>query len=233
MDQIIASFGLTVSQMRILFSLECYLTYEDAHQEQLFTEKIKFWRMAYSNKTTLKKVWLNRYIDSLNTFIEQDTKSEIYHIFKTPVEIRELITKENQKAESDMWKYLILLECSVFTPYFPLNEKDEKEKTYKNLAVSKDVRMNCLEHIASWLDIDFVFVINILKQYESTVKKMNGYWTKFFIGVGEGVVVALLAVVSGGTLIAAFFAAEGLSGAAAVSGGLAALGSGAIAAGCF
>ena len=69
--------------------------------------------------------------------------------------------------------------------------------------------------------------------HKSAVKKLSGYWTKVAMGAGIGIIVLLIAIVTFQYEIIAFFAANGLSGAAAISAGLAALGGGAVAAGGF
>lgn len=94
-----------------------------------------------------------------------------------------------------------------------------------------DSRKEALGNIAAWLGIEQGEMKRMMDAYENSVKKLTGYWNKVFIGIGAGVVAALLAVFTCGGSIATLFGASGLHGAAAISSGLAALGGGAIAAG--
>ena len=64
-------------------------------------------------------------------------------------------------------------------------------------------------------------------------KRLNGYWKKVVVGSAIGVVIIAIAVATGRYRILALLAPEGLSGAAAISAGLAALGGGAVAAGGY
>ena len=231
MDNLLSAFGLTAQQSRILFSLECFMTNQDTLQDEALIDKINPFVVEHSKK----EQWLDKYISNLNLFLEKETGSNdnANKVILAADKIKEAIKFEASKSESNTWKYLILLECTLFTPYFPFTEEDKKKNTYRGLTISKNVRMEVLKRISGWLNLDFDLVEKFLNQYEKITKKMTGYWNKVFIGVGAGLVAAILAVFTAGSSIAAFFAAEGLYGAAAISSGLAALGGGAVAAGGF
>lgn len=231
MNESITSFGLTFQQMRILFSLEYYITKQDAEGTERFLDMINPFAGDHANK----KEWLKSYDEEIRRFMKttHPTESENCTLIKNTKELREAIIREENNSDREIWKYLVILECILFTPYFPMSEKDTKDKTYKGLSLDEDIRKSSVNTVAGWMDIAPDKVKLLKEAYESGVKKLTGYWNKVLIGIGAGVVAALLAVVTCGGSIAAMFAASGLYGAAAVSSGLAALGGGAIAAGGF
>ncbi len=232
MDKTLSAFGLTDSQTRILFSLESYMSSYDASLEETFAEKMN----PLTGKHEMKLKWCNHFQADLTNFLANESSMEGTNapsLYTSPSQICMAIINENSKSENDIWKYMILLECALFQPYFPISESEVENKQFKGLAMKDSVREEMLEKFASWLSIDYAFVKQVTTTYEKTVKRMNGYWNKVLIGVGAGIVASLLAVVTAGGSIAAMFAASGLYGAAAISSGLAALGGGAIAAGGF
>lgn len=231
MNESITTFGLTFQQMRILFSLEYYITKKDAEGEEKFIDKLNFLAADHTNK----KFWLEKFEKEIINFMKNTNSNEVNacSLIKDSAELREAILNEERKSEREIWKYLVILECILFAPYFPMSENDIKDKTYKGLTLDDDIKRDSVNTIASWLDINSSEVKKLRTSYESGVKQLSGFYNKLFIGIGAGIVAALLAVVTCGGSIAAMFAASGLYGAAAVSSGLAALGGGAIAAGGF
>ncbi|MBD5300975.1 MAG: hypothetical protein HDS17_05845 [Bacteroides sp.] len=235
MNKILPSFGLTGNQMRILFSLEYLMASRDAESDVNFADKIANKLNIFADSISLKKPWVILFRKNINKFIQETIKGEGPNngIITDPIAICNLITKENEIAQNSTWKYLVLLECSLFSPYYPMSEKDVKEKRFKGLTMDKNIRKDVLKMISLWLDIDYKFVEKVQKEYENSVKDFTGYWNKVFIGMGAAIVAVLLVVVTAGGSIASLFAASGLYGAAAINSGLAALGGGAIAAGGF
>lgn len=238
MDKMLSIFGLTNTQAKILFSLEGYMCTYDAEKSKSDLDSVHFFKDKAQKKVSSKLSWCKEYYTSITNFLIEKTDmdgTQVPSLCYTPAQICTAITLESKKSENEIWKYLILLECTLFQPYFPLNENEDKDKikSLKGLQIEDSTRKEILEKIAKWLDIDYNFVKQIQNSFEKTVKTMNGYWKKVFIGVGAGIVASVLAIATWGGSIAAMFAASGLYGAAAISSGLAALGGGAIAAGGF
>lgn len=214
--------------MRILFSLEYYMAKLDSEQDEKFLEIVN----PFSGDHKQKEVWLRQFNHEITAFMRAEVPDgSCAGIITDKTYLRTAITEEEQKSESETWKYLVLLECMVFAPYYPMSEEDSEKKVFKGLSMGDDVRKESLTNICAWLGIEQKELKAMQETYASAVKKLTGYWNKVFIGIGAGVVAALLAVWTLGGSIAALFAAEGLYGAAALSSGLAALGGGAIAAG--
>lgn len=228
MNESINLFGLTANQMRILFSLEYYMAKLDSEQDAELLEIVNPFSASHAEKAN----WTKQFKMRISDFMKAQSGDDMYIITNTPA-LKLAITEEEEKAETSTWKYLIMLECMVFSPYYPLTEEDIKEKTYKGLSMKDSSRKQALSIFAAWLDVDQSIVTKMMDTYKSSVKNLTGYWNKVFIGIGAAVVTALLIVVTAGSSIAAMFATPGIYGAAAVSSGLAAFGGGAIAAGGF
>lgn len=231
MKESITTFGLTSQQMRILFSLEYYITKQDAEGTEKFLDMIN----PFSGDHSKKKLWVKEFDQKICGFMKEANlnKTADCSLIYDHRDLQKVILNEYDNSDRGLWKYMVMLECILFTPYYPMCEGDDKKKKYKGLSLDEDIKKASVNTVASWLDITPNEVKLLKEAYESGVKKLTGYWNKIFFGIGAGVVAALLAVITCGGSIAALFAASGLYGAAAVSSGLAALGGGAIAAGGF
>lgn len=219
-------FGLTAEQSEVLFALQRKLTSNDIAIEG---NKEPFFG---SNKKTEKLLWLYKWDNSIKDYLcsygGQSSQTQLSYDA-----LSEKIKRLDVSAQNRVWKYMVLLECVLYNPYYPLSDNEEEYKKFKGLSIDKDGKQETLEKIADLLQIDAKYIKTFESSYSSAMKKLTGYMTKVVLGAGIGIVVALLAILTFQYEIIAFFAAEGLSGAAAVSAGLAALGGGAVAAGGF
>lgn len=219
-------FGLTAEQSEVLFALQRKLTSNDVLVEGQKKTLIG------SNKKGQKQLWLDTWDRSIEDYLKtyggksSQTKLSYYDL---SAKIKQL----DQNAQNKVWKYMIFLECVLYSPYYPLSDNKEAYKPFKGLSINKKGRKETLEKIADNLQIDKKYIKIFEDAHSSAVKKLSGYWTKVAMGAGIGIIVILIAIVTFQYEIIAYFAAEGLSGAAAISAGLAALGGGAVAAGGF
>ena len=228
MNSSINLFGLTTNQMRILFSLEYYIAKQDAEREETLWEILN----PFAPLNSEKEKWVKNFKSNISNFMVAQGAEENALITDSSA-LMSAILEESKQSETSTWKYLILLECLTFSPYYPFTDKDIKDKTYKGLTLNDDCRKDSISTIAAWLDIKPEMVKNMMKTYEDSVKRLTGYWSKVFISIGAVVVATLCLIIPAIGPIATIFATAGLYGAAAVSAGLAALGGGAIAAGGF
>lgn len=151
------------------------------------------------------------------------------------------ILKDDSTGAIRAWRYLILLECTLFTPYYTFDSKDIDNDGFINsainhsskLSLNEEAQNNSLVIIAELLNIDIKYIDIFKKRYQESLRSLSGFWTKVMLAGGTGMLVAVAIVLFFINPIAAAFAAPGLSGAAAFSAGMAALGGGAIAAGGF
>lgn len=217
-------FGLTAEQSEVLFALQRMLTSNDILVEG--NKKPIFG----SNKKGQKQLWLDTWDNSIDHYLKSyggkssQTKLSFY-------ELSNRIKQLDANAQNKVWKYMVLLECVLYSPYYPLSDNKDAYKPFKGLSIDKKGRKETLEKIADNLQIDKKYIKIFEDSHSSAVKKLSGYWTKVAFGAGIGIIVILIAIVTFQYEIIAFFAAKGLSGAAAISAGLAALGGGAVAAG--
>lgn len=226
MENTYSIFGLTIEQTQVLFSLQRLITSGDcaytlANGGGVFTK---------SNAGENKQIWLKKWDKSIADYLKEVGGVKLYPLC-TESAIQELISLIDSKNETKIWKYMILLECVLYTPYYPLNEGKDAYKQFKGLSLAKDKRKEVLYSICSLLSINTKYIQLFENAYSKSIKSLSGYWTKIAMAAGVGMILILVAIVTFQYQIIAFFAAKGLSGAAAISAGLAALGGGAVSAG--
>lgn len=226
MENKFSAFGLTVEQSEILFALQRKLTFNDIHVEG---KKKPIWG---PNKKDQKQLWLDTWDKSIDDYLKSyGGNSSQIKLSNSDLKIK--INRLDINAQNKVWKYMVLLECVLYSPYYPLSDNKEAYKPFKGLVFDKKTRQETLDEIADILCIDKKYIKVFENSHKSAVKKLSGYWTKVAMGAGIGIIILLITIVTFQYEIIAFFAADSLSGAAAISAGLAALGGGAVAAGGF
>lgn len=235
MKDFISEFGLTFKQTCLLFSLE----------RQIVVNDIVSSKADKKQKEALKKqMWLNAWEMNINNFLNHlgENQNVLVDITKLePKKLLEKILNEKTSGNSKAWRYLILLECTLFTPYYPLEQQesyddnfvDKIKKAFGSLSLNENSRKTSLIMIAELLNIDIKYIDIFRKRHQEALRSLSGFWKKVLLAGGIGMLVAVAIALLFINPIAAFFAAPGLAGAAAFSAGMAALGGGAIAAGGF
>lgn len=208
-------FGLSAMQTEILYELERRLVANDIQSEE-------------KNKD-IKLEWLSDWDKSIDLYLRETLKIQNIQLFNRCNEsvLKECITSDSM---NNVWKYMVLLECVLFSAYYPFKKEDSKK--YKGLKLLKKHRVEMLNKIAvEYLDVDSKYIEIFEKAFEKSIKRMSNYWLKVG-GVAAGVmVVVLIAIFTFQYEILGLVAAEGTSGAALITSGLAALGGGAVAVG--
>jgi hypothetical protein len=218
MENITSIFGLDADQTLLLYSLE-YLIANDDIVESL-TKKGK--------DGVKKNEWLASWAKGINLSLHSlgvrkkvlTQKSEVVSLYS------QIKDKYNQNA----WKYMILLECTLFTPYFPLGAEKDDIKKYKGLKPSKNIIKSSVNNICSILGTDLKYIDLFKDGYKSAIKKLSNYWSKVLFGSLIAAIV-IIAIVFSFQYELAPLLAPGLYGAAAANAAFAMLGGGAIAAG--
>ncbi|WP_290081518.1 coiled-coil domain-containing protein [Bacteroides acidifaciens] len=235
MKDFISEFGLTFKQTCLLFSLE----------RQIVVNDIVSSKADKKQEEALKKqMWLNAWEMNINNFLNHlgENQNVLVDITKLePKKLLEKILNEKISGNSKAWRYLILLECTLFTPYYPLEQQesyddnfvDKIKKAFGSLSLNENSRKTSLIMIAELLNIDIKYIDIFRKRHQEALRSLSGFWKKVLLAGGIGMLVAVAIALLFINPIAAFFAAPGLAGAAAFSAGMAALGGGAIAAGGF
>lgn len=220
-------FGLTPEETRIMFSYQYHLVQADIDNE------------SNKEKNALKRECLRKWKASTELFLNSQIKAssppksslDIITEFEllTNLVKSSLITPGNQ-----LTRYLILVEVTLFQPYYPLG--DSRDEAFKDLKIADEERLNRkLRCFALNLDIDPNCVNRFKTNYKEAIDGIKGAVNPWFLAAIGAVVLGVVAIFAT-PLIAGLLVpilAPGLSGAAAVSAVLAALGGGAIAAGGF
>lgn len=226
-------FGLTKFQLRVLFSLEYWLLYRDALHTQSFMDKLKIFKAPHENK--LK--WAMEFKKQTQLYLKgiepKDQDNDLFFVENkdTYNSLRQKISEEN--PFDNTWKSLILLECSLFQPYYPLSMDQSDNKDYRGLCWDENERKKILGKIAKLLGIEEKYISIYQDTYKKAISRMMGTGKKIIIAALSTAMISAIIIIPFITAIAPFFAAPGLVGIAAINSGLAALGGGAIAAGGF
>lgn len=235
MKDFISEFGLTFKQTCLLFCLERRIVVNDIVSSKADKKQ---------EEALKKQMWLNAWEMNINNFLNHlgENQNVLVDITKLePKKLLEKILNEKTSGNSKTWRYLILLECTLFTPYYPLEQQESYDdnfvgkikKAFGGLSLNENSRKTSLIMIAELLNIDIKYIDIFRKCHQEALRSLSGFWKKVLLAGGIGMLVAVAIALLFINPIAAFFAAPGLAGAAAFSAGMAALGGGAIAAGGF
>ena len=204
-------FGLTAEETCLLFSLQYQIVYKDTISTQ------------DTNLNQKKKAWLDKWHESIKIYSKEQG---IANVITDSRNLTNLVKKIQSSCSTKISFYLILLECTLFTPYFALDGQKKED-----INIDKEKLKKEKENIALLLGIDKSYVSLFEEKYKSSIDSLTGFWTKVIFG---SLFAAVLVAITAGILapaIAALAAPAGIYGAAAIAAGLAALGGGAIAAG--
>lgn len=236
MKDFISEFGLTFKQTCLLFSLERKIIVDDIVSSKA-NDKLE--------EAVKKQAWLNTWDVSINNFLNNLGEEHNILVDITKIDSKKLleqILNEETSETIKAWRYLILLECTLFTPYYPLerlNDTDQEnfidkfKKLFDGLSLNNESQKLSLIKIAELLNIDFKYIDIFRRRHQEALRSLSGFWKKILLAGGTGMVVAVIITLLFINPIAGLFAAPGLAGAVALNSGLAALGGGAIAAGGF
>lgn len=208
-------FGLTDKQTDILFSLEIALTRKDIALTENQTHKES------------KIDWLQKWQKNLN----QSSKLESYASI-----VQAIKDEANASSGNLTWLYFIMLEATLFKPYFPLSESKDDNKIFRKLHYKKQEEyLVNIARVSGYVDPSYIKRFS--DTYQKVFNQISGKNKKIIINIlavlaASGLLAALAGTFAGPiavALIGSKFA--GLHGAALVSACLAYLGGGAIAAG--
>ncbi len=226
-------FGLNFEQIRILYSFEYFLVQEDITKETEFIKK------------QLKRRWLNLWRESVENFLSSIASNDLERndcfLYTDYSSLEESVERMKQFLERSRPLYSILLELSLFIIYTPFGTHEDEQ--FRNLKLSEAFRPKIIEQIGFFanelgIEIGYVKLFKTdYKMWSDVITGSNNNPFKVIIGglIGGAVLAAVAAAIAIPILVPllAPILAPGLSGAAAISVVLAALGGGAIAAGGF
>ena len=211
--------GLNKVESRILYSLELHYIEEDIKRTVDNTTQVR--------KDAWKKQWMKICSESLNqSKLFDDEPEKVYAALETHA----------STAANNDWLYRIVLELSLFKPYFALEINDSDNEEFKGLKPSK---INYLKEyfVTNQKSIDEEDIDRLIKNFEKQYAFLDGKQTKKAAGVIGALVVGVAAAGAAFVFAPAIAVAllggafQGLHGIALVNACLAALGGGALAAG--
>ncbi|MGB5596690.1 MAG: hypothetical protein WBM62_22035 [Crocosphaera sp.] len=113
-------FGLTSEQTTIMFSFQYYLVLADIEAEE------------NSEKQTLKKEWLSQWKTATEFFLnnqvpKNEIKQNYYQLIIDNNQLENNIKEIKNEVGNKLSLYLILLEVTLFKPYYPLGSSNDKK----------------------------------------------------------------------------------------------------------
>lgn len=210
-------FGLTSSQLKILYSLEKIMTEQD---------------ILLNDKGNIdKEHWLSRWTANVCASLGLSDTSQLL----SKPELMHTITQEINQDVNRTWFYLIMLEGSLFHAYTPLGESKDTDKRYGKLKYKPQNAV--LEEVAMCSNImETAYIQRFQKTYQKSIDKLTGKIQKVALGAVSIVAVSAIAAATAGVMagpiaVALFGSNFTFGGAALTSACLAMAGGGAIAAG--
>lgn len=222
-------FGLTANQTRILLSIEKYLVEKDIKDSKRYQDE--------------KRDWLKQWSDSILQLKNEGSNQKFD--FLTYEEIVEEISKEYSKSINNTWYYLIMLESSIFSPYYPLEQTKSEDirvniknivERMKKLKFS-DQKENLKDLVVQNEIMDKIHIDRFVNTYDKAISKISGKKTKAALAITIAIAISAISAATAGALAGPIAVAiygskfAGLSGAALTSASLALAGGGAVAIG--
>ncbi len=214
-------FQLNAEELNLLLNIEAHITQLDIE----LTDD--------PDAVVLKMLWFDEWKGAINN----DVAGQGYGT-RIVDDIKPLIAELTKLRNEQPHKLNILFfEATIFRPYFNLN--DRKLKGLKRLECKEEHLQSVLQSLSLQVGVDYKGIKRTIEIYEEAIRGIRGRSSIFESARNSKIALSLLAAVAIGVtggVLAPFIGGiigslMGLSGAAAVSAGLALLGGGALAAG--
>lgn len=168
-----SEFTLNFKQACILCSIKRELILDDIS----YTEKRN--RMLEVKE---KKQWLKKW-DLIIDSCLADLNTNFGFVSLKNIHFSDLLEKCNDEHETNqIWKYLILLECVIFEPYYPLDlpADDKNDLKSSNYSIYNDNKISYLKMIAPLMGMRETDVDTIKSKFESSVESLSKGWIDKF-----------------------------------------------------
>lgn len=220
-SDVLSMFGLNADQMVLMFSMEKLLIEREINNSK-------------TNKD-IKQDWLKEWEESLLIYLSNSTSNKYTNLLNEN-EIQESINHILTNSINNTWYYLIILELTLFKPYYSLSKDTKQDKVYSKLKYIDQTEF-IKELVRKNKVMDELFIDRFKKTYSKTISRISGKNTKIALALVSTIAIAAITAATAGAftgpiavyLLGAQFV--GLSGAALTSAALAMLGGGAIAIG--
>jgi len=222
---ILSALGLTARQTEILYNMQREEIQSDIASETNPELKIQ------------KQLWLRQWEKSIgDAYREAISDGDTEIAWSMEDELAEIVASEFASSPSKLWLHMVVLEASLFVPYFPLDDKEFSSKECRKLKYTGKYAWlkNFLDQ-GRWVQSSTILLYQ--KAYKKALDRITGKTQKLIISGAVTLAVTLLTFGIGalfaGPIAVALVGAQfaGLSGAALTSACLAYLGGGALAIG--
>lgn len=212
-------FNLPKEWAKALFSIEYCLTAHSISKD------------SNDKKRRLKSKWLQNWEKSIDNQFNTTPSDQPFSLIRNELALKEFLKQLSRDTEQKSHAYSIIIEALFFAPYFPLALSSKADDKNSKIKLKYKTDIDYLASFASILNIDRDLLKMFQKRFTKAYMSISG---KKQVALLTGLAAGVLIVISAGMMapkVILMCAAPGLTGAAAISSGLATLGGGAIAAG--
>ncbi len=218
-DNLQEIFQLPNEWIKALYSIEYCIT------------KHSILRDKNAEKRQMKLKWLDEWKNLVLRPLNKGSNICKTTLITDDIELQQYLSNLCSKTSHLSHSYLIILEAFFFRPFFQLNKENQNTNSNKFNKLSYRVNTEYINIFSRALGIDDEILNLYKKRFKKAYMNISGKSTTIAISaIVSGIVIALTAGAAAPE-IAVLFAAQGLTGAAAISSGLAAIGGGALVAG--
>ena len=133
MDNIVSTFGLTAEQTWLLMSL----------QKLIVEDQVNYAKSQGEKKSSDKAKWYAEWDNKTGEYLQDVTKRFSSLSDSVPM-LRDAVLNSEKENKNNAWKYMILLECTLFEPFYPLGTSKEDVKFVKPLKCNKKMEVASL-----------------------------------------------------------------------------------------
>ena len=223
---VLEMFGLTKEQAAIMYSIQELMICKDIENSTKEEEQKKE-----------KRKWLNKWKNSICTVLNENADAEVKVSLNRSQILNEVRNEINKEPNNKTWYYIMMLECALFTPYYPFAEQEETNQKKKKRKLKYKRQTDFLKKIVAEHKImDDEKIDRFVDVYTKTLNRIQKKGQKIAINILAIITFAAVAACTAALLapqiaVALVGSKFALSGAALTNAALALIGGGAIAAG--
>ena len=125
-----------------------------------------------------KREWLKKWESNIDSCLA-DLNSDFDIVSIRNIHFSDLVEKCNYKNDSEhIWKFLILLECVTFEPYYPIDNIKDNKYDYASSCYTIDYKSKSsfLKKIATLIGVSETLIDTMKNDFESSIKVLSKGW---------------------------------------------------------